>query len=290
MDDATFNYNGELADEKPPHSGFSQPRSLLVKSKTYWHGLCERTYDENVVELEKMITKGLKALRKWKALQGVAPLDIGALAYNVDVTIATNEPFRLCEPISLTLTVQEALALSFEVENNPFAGTAHFITTTSVYLHVIPLYLRQVLEDCAGIVTLSIFIDKLNSHDISKPPNVGLTKGRSVYIPFGFVPMVVGIGSKNGELAAYDNANCMSHFVMDFHRAASAPLIVQAEVGAFIHRSMARFSKVWTENYLQAMKAYGKLVWEDAVAIKIDGKNDLFEVKLYACGTKSWRK
>jgi hypothetical protein len=206
--------------------------------------------------------KGVKQLDRDDVDQGVKLLKTDALCFNDLLGGVPNEPFHLSTPLEPTLTVQAAWTLSLRMENNPCAGLAHFLTVMAGYAYIVVLDVEELIAAGGTMDTISQFLDNADApHFFKKAPTFSVPQGKSIFVPFGMIPLVVGVGSKNGEECMH--LSYVSYYVMDTRRASASSGQLKAEVAAYITRSSSRRTKIWHDKQLSAIKAFGEKVWGD---------------------------
>ena len=86
---------------------------------------------------------------------------------------------------------------------------------------------------------------------------VGLHKGDSAFVPFGCLPIVMGIGAENAEASAgYEHVAYVCSYVLEPGVTKGHAANVQTEVDAWVRKGLARGTKALDEKSVKALKAY----------------------------------
>lgn len=188
--------------------------------------------------LTKAAQRMSKAIEKQTKTHASASVD--CLSNNGEMTRVLD-----CKFLDKTIVITQICgAYQASLDNVILPGVGCVISCSFGYCHVLVLSLEHVIADGHSFETVQIYLDGLDAATLAKSPSFGLKENTSVIVPFGFVPIVIGLPGTDNDAVDY-NSYVVQYFIREDE--ATAHLEVRAEVEGCITKAVARSSK-----YLEA--------------------------------------
>ena len=131
-----------------------------------------------------------------------------------------------------------------DCESLPLAGLSSFYLVDKgfVWCHIIEI--ADVLDKGCCIGSLEHYFELTNRDHIEEAPCFGLTTGRAVFVPFGYVAIMIGVSHLQTDttLIAYTQIQILENALMD-----NVSELVQGEVKTYVTKNISRKLKVFRE-------------------------------------------
>jgi hypothetical protein len=182
-----------------------------------------------------------------------------------DSTVRGIEVVGYVRPI---VFVQNASAFQSSLENQPLPGTAAFLTVMSGYAQVFLLECKELMEHKFGYES-QVHVLEQNFQFMRKATIFGAPAGTTIYIPFGIIPIVVGLESQvvdkkeRKKAEEYDILTYVLHYALDVQMARTYDLELRTEVVSTIRKSLAMKGKVLDAPSVEAITKYIEAITED---------------------------
>jgi hypothetical protein len=262
-----------------PSSTFDRPLLLgdyAVAPPTGYHSELPRVLHELKDEANTETDKAVAKLPKATVQQCCKPLMTHVtLQHNVDCQTtesvdAGSSKFDIKGSFLPLLTVQANGLMDLDYAVHPCPGIARWISCTRGYAMILFLDIQEMISSGFGLDTVPQYIEKLGDL-CGQKPMIGLPEGRTCFVPFGIVPVVIGIGLDAGPgYLAY-----VSNFILDVQVIHSVGNRVRAEISGALLKSVANNGYVWQKGTNKtSIEDYVKL-WADITAPTLEGvEND----------------
>jgi hypothetical protein len=109
-------------------------------------------------------------------------------------------------------TVQKSWVLNTTIDTEPFFGLPRFIIIHTGHAVVFLFQIKDIIAKGESMATIAAYIGQLTDDEIRDTPMCSLPVGRSLWVPFGCAPIILGIGAK-GEDESHKVVASVSHFV-----------------------------------------------------------------------------
>jgi hypothetical protein len=203
-------------------------------------------------DLAAKTVKGIQQIQKASKTHGVCPRPIlGGCAYDTE---ADKKIFHVTKAFEPLLFIQQAWAFSASLENLPVAGVGGFLRVFKGFVIVLAVEVATLVDASYGIESIETYLNKFGAAEVEQLPMFGLREGDAVHIPFGVVPIVIGVDkSENDE---FDYASYCVSYVLDQEAPQYHSPAVRAEVRAHLMKGMGRKSKVFNEENMKALREW----------------------------------
>ena len=191
---------------------FLAPKCLGVNpthKTTHWHEQCTKALNVTRTEVDRQALKIKTAVEKKDSTHGSFVLETAsAFVFNPEGADTIFEQTSQLPPI---LFSQRKYSYDVSIEAWPLQGISLFMTmaTGSAFILVVPLHLVIAEE-----VTLKAYVaDKKNRNCLLKCLTFRLDVGQSLWVPFGFVPIVIGMDA--GGIESEDFTSFIVHYALN---------------------------------------------------------------------------
>jgi hypothetical protein len=222
----------------------------------HYYAIVEAMKNSSKDAASKFTDGGIKALRSSAAkAKTAADASTHAVCALPAHHVAWNNPDDKEELFSLAkgemtpvLYVQKNWHHSQDLENCPLQGLAHVMTCVRGFVYVVVCDLDDVIEKKKGIETISQYCEDIGSRNLQKLSQFGLKEGASLWIPYGYVAIPIGIADP--EVIDEEDMYCsfVNHYCLDTSQASKATAVATCEIVAYAAKSVARELKVFKDN------------------------------------------
>jgi hypothetical protein len=223
---------------------------------THWHDELKKFYDDYGADIQKRTDKGERKLTVDKRSHACRALVEEQVSIRWNPMEDSEKYFEVHATVSAMLFVAQNWAYSTDSECIPLAGLAAFLTCTRGYAYVFLITVEQLQQAGKDFSSIGSWFDLQTVETLGeKVPQVGLGPGDSVWYPFGYVPVVIGIEKSKdaGDFVAY-----VVHHVLDEDNQLT-PLEVQGEISGHIQKNIAKkLPCLTTEKNEKSLKAHIK--------------------------------
>jgi hypothetical protein len=197
--------------------------------------------------LTKKITKGIASLEKHEATIAVAPLDaVGKFQFDFSKCGGLTDCALEGKRFAPLLHVQKNFAYAAPLDERPFAGLGGVLTVVQGMLVVTLATVDNIVHHQASLDQVQVYLDKISDANSLKLPMVNLPEGRSLYIPFGYVPLCVGVSN---EFSKTEFVAFTFHALFDVQQAKASEPASLSEVKGSLTKGMSRSdSKVFSKD------------------------------------------
>jgi hypothetical protein len=251
-----------------PHSPWvDNHQSLIVarvvapydEKQTHWHDELQKFIKETDKVVGGKVAKGMQKMEKHDVANVMVALDARAFAFNPEGT--TYFEYASTAKVPPLLYVQKAWAYCMDVDDVPTAGVGGFITVRHGYALVVIVNVEDIIEEKLDLSSISAFFEKRGSSALGKLATFGLPQNSSVFIPFGTVPVVIGVDlvdSETFDVVAYTFSPMLE--TKFFGTSAS----VRAEIQGALVKAIGRPNSVLSHK--ESKKTYQSWLasWNDA--------------------------
>lgn len=150
--------------------------------------------------------------------------------------------------------VHDVWNMILDCESLPPAGlsSTYICDRGFVWCHIVEI--ADVLDKGCCIVSLKQYFDIINRDHVEKMPCFGLTPGRALFVPFGYVAIMIGVSNLHSDTTpiAYTQIPILENASMD-----NVSELAQGEVKAYVTKNISRKLKVFREpSNLKAFNTY----------------------------------
>jgi hypothetical protein len=195
--------SGGLADELNQESSFSKPHIIINKridgtvvANTYYHRKLQQSFDQMVVPHEEKYQKGVAYLAEHKKASHVAA-PLPEFVFDPNHSEQAGEVFSSPGQVKTFCVCGRAFSFQLKLESNPFVTVGSFITITHGYGLILFFLLSDAIDANYGLETFRDYLEQIPIEKVAKTIGFGVSPGNSVWCPFGYVPIIIGLGPKN---------------------------------------------------------------------------------------------
>jgi hypothetical protein len=220
---------------------------------THWHTELKRYFDDYGRDIAKRTAKGEVKLKTESRSHACRALDEHT-SIRVNPIEEKEKFFEISLGVSPMLFVAANWAYSVDSECIPLAGLAAFLTCTRGYAWVLLLTVEELQREGKDLATITQWFDDQEPEALAKMPHVGLSEGDSLWYPFGYVPIVIGLENdkKSGDYVAYT-----VHHVLDEDMQLT-PMELQGEIASHMLKNIAKKVPCLTAENVKRLKGFMK--------------------------------
>ena len=228
-----------------PNWDGSQPATLHESTEGTNHVAAQVTksrQDEIATKVQKNLKKvrddrGTVCLNQWADLH--FPLPAASASSDNPAGSRENAP---CKYLSACIVTSESYAYNVRLENIPLPGIPCVITVALGYAQIIVVPMENLMLEELSFDSISSFFEGETAvAKIQKLPGFGVPAHSSIVVPFGHVPVVVGVGSNEGNSQEEPLAYTINYF-LDAQEPQKAGRQVKIELHSLLERAKARSS------------------------------------------------
>ena len=195
----------------------------------------------------------------------------------VDWNTCTTKVYECTDEFQPYLNVQGCYATGFDYESMPLAGLATSITVVVGYGFVFMIDLRRMLELGFGIQRTQAYLESMSQAELVDVPHAGVQAGATVIVPFGWIPVVIGI-PVDEEGHGSDYLSCLVNVALDKKGMLDASPDVRIEVKAYLRRSLQRKCNLFNDTNKKAIQALLSLFPKnDVLTVAEDDGSEKFD-------------
>jgi hypothetical protein len=268
---ATTPYLEFIIDEKSFTCAriFADPRPKQASPHFYALVAAAKTAQTKIA-MDKHLA-GANALKadSGKTKASVSSASSHAVCVLPDHNIAWNDPdsktkefdmfLQRCTPM---LSVQRNYIYSGDIENNPLRGFGFMLTVVTGHFFVVALDLEDVIVKGRSIETLPQYMDDIGYRGLRKSPHFGVAAGETLWIPFGFVAVTMGLQSPTNLDEDEVFSSYIANYCLDMAAAKRSNTCVRTEISAYTAKAIAKGLKVLKNN--------GKVLLDFCAAASVD--------------------
>ena len=141
-----------------------------------------------------------------------------------------------CSPI---LCAQHDWTFSVDLDAHPVQGFSTFLSVVTGVALIIFLDIADMGSKEFGIERTAAYLESLEADDISKLPRMVISRGGHCFVPFGVLPIVVGMNDRVDEIQSAHVAYVL-RLVLDSNQVKGANAQVRAEIISSLTRAKAK--------------------------------------------------
>ena len=162
--------------------------------------------------------------------------------------------FKVAHRVTPVLTIQHTWTYGTESDAHPMQGLASWMLIHHGYAYVFFFNIVDVIAAGHGMDTLKDYIEGLGA-EIENVMSCGVTSGNFVFVPLGFIPVVIGF-SDDVKTDTTSHVAFSNHYILDMGMVNDASSSLRAEIIAFLTKSLSKDLKVWKNGNREALKEY----------------------------------
>ena len=229
---------------------------------------------------------------------GMVALQICCAPPRVFLRYSRNQKTRGCSETrknSPYVIIQRASAFAVESESLPSAGAPCFLTVRYGFAWVTCVPLDNVIDSGHTIETIAAYVDTKTRTFFNKLPSFGLCAGSSIFLPLGYIPLIVGIGASSSDdeenTSKYEYVSVVVQPVLCEKNLPNISPAILSEIKGWFNKALSRATRIFNANEMLNKKAMEAWMadWptKDNLAISPDhtkGRRRLTDIQIEDCG------
>ena len=152
----------------------------------------------------------------------------------------TNGELQPVDQVSPVMVCQLQETFAIKIDTLPPAGSDGFLVCYEGFIVVYLVDLKDVLEKDEGLETIDRYIENMSEDAWGKLTKVGLPEKHGVYVPFGWVPIIVPLGPNLADDEEHSFPDAYVFYPTLDRRLHGDCDLVRGEVRAWLVKAMAR--------------------------------------------------
>ena len=201
--DFTFNCTGSSTSYQAEYTrshSFGSPCCFLTDdSASYYHRLLKSLHIELTKSADEKYNRAVKYIADNPKAVAIAA-SVHTLCFKINEE-GGEDMFQIaghCQPCHVT---QKSWHVKLALECSPSLGLGCFATVTHGFLLVMILSVSQIVDYGYGIDTALDFLENQDKSFFEGQAAFAVSVGNSVWCPFGFIPICIGIGPSDNTKA-----------------------------------------------------------------------------------------
>lgn len=121
----------------------------------------------------------------------------------------------------------------------PIAGVGGFYQCVKGHISIHVFAVQEILDYQHTLETIADFLQGIDGTMLSKRPGVYLTSGKSIWVPTGYVPVIIGVGVRGAALLKENAVSaCMVYPILDNKGVANLDGPVRTEIKSWIEKGL----------------------------------------------------
>ena len=223
---------------------------MFEKGSTVWHESLATTLTPIGDKIDSTIEKAKKNMARTENMMVLAS-PLGDADYVFQKPEATGL-FRDTNKISPYVITQRASAFAVESESLPSAGAPCFLTVRYGFAWVTCVPLDNVIDSGHTIETIAAYVDTKTRTFFNKLPSFGLSAGSSIFLPLGYIPLIVGIGASSSDdeenTSKYEYVSVVVQPVLCEKNLPNISPAILSELKGWFNKAISRATRIFSAN------------------------------------------
>ena len=222
---------------------------MFEKGSTVWHESLATTLTPIGDQIDSTIEKAKIMMAQTDNMMVLAS-PLGDADYVFQTPEATGM-FRDTKKMSPYVITQRASAFAVKFESLPSAGAPCFLTVRYGFAWVTCVPLDNVIDSGHTIETIAAYVDTKTRTFFNKLPSFGLCAGSSIFLPLGYIPLIIGIGASSDDKENTSKYEYVSVVVQPVLCEKSLPNIspaILSELKGWFDKAISRATRIFSAN------------------------------------------
>ena len=210
---------------------------------THWHKELNTHFNDLVKKVNDELPKAIAGLAKSGKVSCCKALKSqGAFNHNASSSNGEDITFNVQGTIEPILHVQASLTFNLAYDSHPLQALAGWLSVHFGHAFVMFISVADIIKEFS-LDRIDAYLENLGP-DITDVPTIGLPRNGHCFVPFGMIPIVIGLSHKS---AVAEHVAYVMHYCLDTKQVEFAGEKVRAEIKAELGKSMAKQLHVWKE-------------------------------------------